>query len=73
MYIIFVLNISDIHKLNTFDLAVFDEIHNINENEGESYERIIKWHKGNFLALSATIKNSNEIHNWLNSLQLNNK
>ena len=62
-----------LHKLNTFDLAVFDEIHNINENEGESYERIIKWHKGNFLALSATIKNSNEIHNWLNSLQLNRK
>ena len=43
--------------LPDLEIAVFDEIHNINSKCGDCYERIIKWHNGNFLALSATIKN----------------
>jgi hypothetical protein len=54
--------------LPDFDLAVFDEIHNLNHDEGDAYERLIKWHKGNFLALSATIKNPNQLKGWLASL-----
>jgi len=54
--------------LPDLDIAVFDEIHNINSKCGECYERIIKWHNGNFLALSATIKNSDQVLGWLNSL-----
>ena len=43
---------------NNFDYAVFDEIHNLNkEDDGDSYENIIKLINCNFLALSATIKN----------------
>jgi hypothetical protein len=39
----------------TFDYAVFDEIHNLNESI--AYENIIKLCQCNFLALSATIEN----------------
>lgn len=48
-----------IYKIgNTFDFAVFDEIHNLNKNDdGHYYENIIKYINCNFLALSATIKN----------------
>lgn len=42
----------------TFDYAVFDEIHNLNDFDiGMSYENIIKLVDSNFLALSATIEN----------------
>lgn len=51
-------------KLGDFEVAVFDEIHNLNRHEGDSYERIIKWHTGNFLALSATIQNPSTLLNW---------
>ena len=41
-----------------FDFAVFDEIHNLNKwDDGHYYENIIKYLDCNFLALSATIKN----------------
>ena len=48
-----------IYKIgNTFDFAVFDEIHNLNkDDDGHYYENIIKYINCNFLALSATIKN----------------
>jgi len=48
-----------IYKIgNTFDFAVFDEIHNLNKkDDGHYYENIIKYINCNFLALSATIKN----------------
>jgi superfamily II RNA helicase len=48
-----------IYKIgNTFDFAVFDEIHNLNkEDDGDVYENIIKLINCNFLALSATIQN----------------
>ena len=48
-----------LYKIGTsFDYAVFDEIHNLNEYDmGLSYENIIKLTSCNFLALSATIDN----------------
>ena len=48
-----------IYKIgNNFDFAVFDEIHNLNKSDdGHYYENIIKYLNCNFLALSATIKN----------------
>jgi superfamily II RNA helicase len=56
------------YALPELDIAVFDEIHNINSDCGACYERIIKWHTGNFLALSATIQNPEIVLDWLNSL-----
>jgi hypothetical protein len=48
-----------IGKIGThFEYAVFDEIHNVNDDkQGDIYENIIKLLDCNFLALSATIKN----------------
>lgn len=41
-----------------FDYAVFDEIHNLNkDDDGHTYENLIKLVNCNFLALSATIHN----------------
>tara|TARA_B100001094_G_scaffold325480_1_gene379888 strand:- start:6642 stop:9446 length:2805 start_codon:yes stop_codon:yes gene_type:complete len=43
----------------SYDYVVFDEIHNINkEEDGDKYENLIKLIPCNFLALSATINNS---------------
>ena len=52
-----------------FDICVFDEIHNLNNYDGDSYERIIKLfsQKTQFLALSATIANKQKIQNWFES------
>ena len=51
--------IQKVYKIKeTFDYAVFDEIHNINKSDdGDIYENLIKLLSCNFLALSATIKN----------------
>lgn len=51
-----------------FDLAVFDEIHNLNSDCGACYERLIQWHGGNFMALSATIQNKEELRLWLDGI-----
>ena len=59
---------SRLPTLEDFDLAVFDEIHNLNHDEGEAYERLIKWHRNNFLALSATIRNPEQLQEWLQKL-----
>ena len=54
-----------LYKLNlNFDFVVYDEIHNLNYFEGDSLERIIKLLKCNFLALSATINNIDDLHIW---------
>jgi hypothetical protein len=47
-----------------FEYVVYDEIHQINEEEGDSLQRIIKLLNCNFLALSATVENPNELKNW---------
>ena len=50
---------NNLNKIGThYDYVVFDEIHNLNkDDDGDSYENIIKLVNCNFLALSATIKN----------------
>jgi superfamily II RNA helicase len=47
-----------------FNYAVFDEVHNLNGEEGDALERIIRLIDCPFLALSATIKNSDQLQNW---------
>ena len=47
-----------------FNYAVFDEVHNLNGEEGDALERIIRLIDCPFLALSATIKNSQQLQNW---------
>ena len=52
-----------------FDYAVFDEIHNLNnENDGDCYENILKLINCNFLALSATIKNVDFLKDIFNKI-----
>lgn len=47
-----------------FNYAVFDEVHNLNGEEGDALERIIRLIDCPFLALSATIKNSQQLQSW---------
>ena len=56
---------------HNFDLIVYDEVHNLNYNEGDSYERIIKLLNCNFLALSATIVNNDDIIKWWSKCHTN--
>jgi len=50
---------------NVFSYVVFDEIHNLDLEQGEAIERICKMTKGiPFLALSATIGNLEELVAW---------
>lgn len=51
-----------------FGYVVFDEIHNLNGEDGDILERIIKFTADiPFLALSATIGNLDELHKWWQS------
>jgi len=57
-----------------FDYVVFDEIHNLNSDvDGDSYENLIKLIDCNFLALSATIKNIDDLKNIFSKINKNNK
>jgi replicative superfamily II helicase len=64
-----------IYKIgNTFDFAVFDEIHNLNKkDDGHYYENIIKYINCNFLALSATIKNIENLKDIFTKIHPDNK
>ena len=55
---------------NDFDLIVCDEVHNLNNYDGDCYERLIKLfsHRSSILALSATIGNSHELKQWFESI-----
>ena len=54
-----------LYRIGThFDYVVYDEIHNINQY----YENIIRLLNCNFLALSATISNSEELFNQLKNI-----
>lgn len=55
---------------NDFELIVCDEVHNLNNYDGDCYERLIKLfsQKSSILALSATIGNSNELKKWFESI-----
>jgi len=60
-------------NMNTnFDIIVCDEIHNLNNYDGDCYERLIKLFtpKCQYIALSATIGNPNEIKNWFESISM---
>ncbi len=51
-----------------FGYVVYDEIHNLDLDQGEAIERICKLTQGiPFLALSATIGNFDELHQWWQS------
>uniref|UniRef100_A0A6C0EKT6 DEAD/DEAH box helicase n=1 Tax=viral metagenome TaxID=1070528 RepID=A0A6C0EKT6_9ZZZZ len=53
-----------------FDIIVCDEIHNLNNYDGDCYERLIKLFtpKCQFIALSATIGNPEEIKGWFEGI-----
>ena len=58
----------NIHKIELFDYAVFDEIHNLDkEDDGNIYENLIKL-LNYFLALSATIGNIEYLKVFLRKL-----
>jgi hypothetical protein len=52
-----------------FDYTVYDEVHGLNGQEGDSLENLIKTVKGNFLALSATVENPEELSAWWKSIR----
>ena len=51
-----------------FNYAVFDEVHNLNGEEGGALERIIRLIDCPFLALSATIKNVSKFKKRMESV-----
>ena len=66
---------NNLYKIGTsFDYAVFDEIHNLNQYDmGLCYENIIKLISCNFLALSATIENIDFLKNIFQRYHSNKK
>ena len=48
-----------------FDFAVFDEVHNLNGIEGGALQRVILQIDCPILALSATIRNAEELAKWM--------
>jgi len=62
-----------LYKINIkFDYAVFDEIHGLNKiDDGNIYENLIKLIDCPFIALSATIKNIEKLHNIFKSINPN--
>ncbi|KAG5178944.1 P-loop containing nucleoside triphosphate hydrolase protein [Tribonema minus] len=47
-----------------FDYAIFDEVHSLDGDEGAALQRLIQGLSCNFLALSATIGNAQELKEW---------
>lgn len=56
-----------------FEFLVCDEVHNLNNYDGDCYERLIKIFSPfcKFMALSATIGNSHEIKQWFETISGN--
>jgi hypothetical protein len=52
-----------------FDYTVYDEVHGLNGREGDSLENLIKTVDGNFLALSATVENPDDLAEWWKSIK----
>ncbi len=48
----------------TFDYAIFDEVHSLDGEKGGALQRLIKMVNSNFLALSATIGNAEQLRDW---------
>ena len=57
------------YKSLNFDYVVYDEIHQVNEDEGDSLQRIIQLLDCNFLALSATVENPEDLKNWWSEIK----
>ena len=55
---------------SNFDFIVCDEIHNLNNYDGDCYERLLKLFlpTTKFLALSATVGNSEELRLWFEEI-----
>ena len=52
-----------------YDWAVYDEIHALDGPEGDALQRLIRLMNCNFLALSATIGNANELRQWMEGVR----
>ncbi len=48
----------------TFDYAIFDEVHSLDGEKGGALQRLIQSVNCNFLALSATIGNAEQLRDW---------
>ncbi len=48
----------------TFDYAIFDEVHSLDGDNGGALQRLIQSVNCNFLALSATIGNAEQLRDW---------
>ena len=64
---------NNILKIGTqFDYVVYDEIHNLNsKDDGDCYENLIKLLPCNFLALSATIQNIDDLRLFFQTVKKN--
>ena len=64
---------NNILKIGTqFDYVVYDEIHNLNsKDDGDCYENLIKLLPCNFLALSATIQNIDDLRLFFQTVNKN--
>jgi hypothetical protein len=47
-----------------FDWAIYDEVHSLDGEEGDALQRLIRMMNCNFLALSATVGNAEELRDW---------
>ena len=56
-----------------FSYAVFDEIHNLNNKDGDIYENLLKLLNCNFVGLSASIKNINFLKEIFSKIHNNKK
>ncbi|CAM9938300.1 unnamed protein product [Pylaiella littoralis] len=52
-----------------FDYAVYDEVHSLDSDEGDALQRLIRAVNCNFLALSATIGNAQQLKDWWTEVQ----
>ncbi|CAN0014114.1 unnamed protein product [Ectocarpus sp. 6 AP-2014] len=52
-----------------FDYAVYDEVHSLDSEEGDALQRLIRAVNCNFLALSATIGNAQQLKDWWTEVQ----
>jgi superfamily II RNA helicase len=64
----------NLYKIGTnFNYAVFDEIHNLNNKDGNIYENLLKLFNCNFVGLSASIKNIDFLKNIFDKIHNNKK
>ena len=52
-----------------YGCVVYDEIHSLDGEEGEALQRLIRLMNCNFLALSATVGNAEELRTWMEEVR----